>query len=150
MKSCSHVLWLVLPHRYCIYLFYTVNVIAILYYFSAGRVVDIYSKFDVIVSIFSLLPLLTPYSSTVTSTFITFQNLAAEKMYNNLDITVTKALGHRSHYFEGVLKCYQHETLETIINRLVEAEVMCKPLLYRGVISRTYRVCKEIVGCSFL
>ncbi|NWX77704.1 AAKG1 kinase, partial [Alca torda] len=62
------------------------------------RVVDIYSKFDVI-------------------------NLAAEKTYNNLDVTVTRALQHRSHYFEGVLKCYKHETLETIINRLVEAEV---------------------------
>ncbi|XP_060270060.1 5'-AMP-activated protein kinase subunit gamma-1 isoform X2 [Ovis aries] len=63
-----------------------------------GRVVDIYSKFDVI-------------------------NLAAEKTYNNLDVSVTKALQHRSHYFEGVLKCYLHETLEAIINRLVEAEV---------------------------
>lgn len=52
-----------------------------------------------------------------------FQNLAAEKTYNNLDVSVTKALQHRSHYFEGVLKCYLHETLETIINRLVEAEV---------------------------
>lgn len=51
------------------------------------------------------------------------QNLAAEKTYNNLDVSVTKALQHRSHYFEGVLKCYLHETLETIINRLVEAEV---------------------------
>ncbi|NXH50896.1 AAKG1 kinase, partial [Dicaeum eximium] len=50
-------------------------------------------------------------------------NLAAEKTYNNLDVTVTRALQHRSHYFEGVLKCYKHETLETIINRLVEAEV---------------------------
>lgn len=65
---------------------------------ESGRVGDIYSKFDVI-------------------------NLAAEKTYNNLDITVTKALLHRSQYFEGVLKCYKHETLETIINRLVEAEV---------------------------
>lgn len=37
---------------------------------------------------------------------------------------MTKALQHRSHYFEGVLKCYLHETLETIINRLVEAEVL--------------------------
>uniref|UniRef100_A0A3B1IEP6 5'-AMP-activated protein kinase subunit gamma-1 n=1 Tax=Astyanax mexicanus TaxID=7994 RepID=A0A3B1IEP6_ASTMX len=63
-----------------------------------GRVVDIYSKFDVI-------------------------NLAAEKTYNNLDITVTKALQHRSQYFEGVLTCQAHETLEAIINRLVEAEV---------------------------
>ncbi|XP_005986297.1 5'-AMP-activated protein kinase subunit gamma-1 [Latimeria chalumnae] len=65
---------------------------------ESGRVVDIYSKFDVI-------------------------NLAAEKTYNNLDLTVTKALQHRSQYFEGVLKCYKHETLETIVNRLVEAEV---------------------------
>uniref|UniRef100_A0A671PNT9 5'-AMP-activated protein kinase subunit gamma-1 n=1 Tax=Sinocyclocheilus anshuiensis TaxID=1608454 RepID=A0A671PNT9_9TELE len=63
-----------------------------------GHVVDIYSKFDVI-------------------------NLAAEKTYNNLDITVTKALQHRSQYFEGVLTCRANETLEAIINRLVEAEV---------------------------
>lgn len=51
------------------------------------------------------------------------QNLAAEKTYNNLDLTVTKALQHRSQYFEGVLTCNRHETLEAIINRLVEAEV---------------------------
>lgn len=51
------------------------------------------------------------------------QNLAAEKTYNNLDITVTKALQHRSQYFEGVLTCHRNETLEAIINRLVEAEV---------------------------
>ncbi|XP_062321565.1 5'-AMP-activated protein kinase subunit gamma-1 [Osmerus eperlanus] len=63
-----------------------------------GRVVDIYSKFDVI-------------------------NLAAEKTYNNLDVTVTKALQHRSQYFEGVLTCNRRDTLEAIINRLVEAEV---------------------------
>ncbi|XP_016344728.1 5'-AMP-activated protein kinase subunit gamma-1-like [Sinocyclocheilus anshuiensis] len=64
-----------------------------------GHVVDIYSKFDVI-------------------------NLAAEKTYNNLDITVTKALQHRSQYFEGVLTCRANETLEAIINRLVEAELI--------------------------
>ncbi|XP_051555245.1 5'-AMP-activated protein kinase subunit gamma-1-like isoform X1 [Myxocyprinus asiaticus] len=64
----------------------------------AGKVVDIYSKFDVI-------------------------NLAAEKTYNNLDITVTQALLHRSQYFEGVMKCYRHETLETIVDRIVKAEV---------------------------
>lgn len=51
------------------------------------------------------------------------QNLAAEKTYNNLDVTVTKALQHRSQYFEGVLTCNRHESLEAIINRLVEAEV---------------------------
>ncbi|XP_051796204.1 uncharacterized protein LOC110965862 isoform X13 [Acanthochromis polyacanthus] len=65
---------------------------------SAGKVVDIYSKFDVI-------------------------NLAAEKTYNNLDVTVTQALRHRSQYFEGVMKCNRLETLETIVDRIVKAEV---------------------------
>ncbi|KAJ8272619.1 hypothetical protein GJAV_G00091350 [Gymnothorax javanicus] len=65
---------------------------------ESGKVVDIYSKFDVI-------------------------NLAAEKTYNNLDITVTQALRHRSQYFEGVMKCNRLETLETIVDRIVEAEV---------------------------
>ncbi|KAM6900451.1 5'-AMP-activated protein kinase subunit gamma-1-like [Xenentodon cancila] len=63
-----------------------------------GKVVDIYSKFDVI-------------------------NLAAEKTYNNLDVTVTQALRHRSQYFEGVVKCNKLETLETIVDRIVKAEV---------------------------
>uniref|UniRef100_A0A8C2YZY1 CBS domain-containing protein n=1 Tax=Cyclopterus lumpus TaxID=8103 RepID=A0A8C2YZY1_CYCLU len=63
-----------------------------------GKVVDIYSKFDVI-------------------------NLAAEKTYNNLDVTVTEALRHRSQYFEGVMKCNKLETLETIVDRIVQAEV---------------------------
>ncbi|KAG8506156.1 5'-AMP-activated protein kinase subunit gamma-2 [Galemys pyrenaicus] len=65
---------------------------------EAGKVVDIYSKFDVI-------------------------NLAAEKTYNNLDITVTQALQHRSQYFEGVVKCSKLEILETIVDRIVRAEV---------------------------
>uniref|UniRef100_A0A673INB1 5'-AMP-activated protein kinase subunit gamma-1-like n=1 Tax=Sinocyclocheilus rhinocerous TaxID=307959 RepID=A0A673INB1_9TELE len=65
---------------------------------ESGKVVDIYSKFDVI-------------------------NLAAEKMYNNLDISVTQALMHRSQYFEGVMKCNRFETLETIVDRIVKAEV---------------------------
>ncbi|XP_072703469.1 5'-AMP-activated protein kinase subunit gamma-1 isoform X3 [Ciconia boyciana] len=84
---------------------------------DSGRVVDIYSKFDVI-------------------------NLAAEKTYNNLDVTVTRALQHRSHHFEGVLKCYKHETLETIINRLVEAEV------HRLVVVDESDVVKGIVSLS--
>ncbi|XP_030410671.1 5'-AMP-activated protein kinase subunit gamma-1 isoform X2 [Gopherus evgoodei] len=84
---------------------------------ESGRVVDIYSKFDVI-------------------------NLAAEKTYNNLDVTVTQALQHRSQYFEGVLKCCRHETLETIINRLVEAEV------HRLVVVDESEVVKGIVSLS--
>lgn len=55
--------------------------------------------------------------------FFFFQNLAAEKTYNNLDITVTQALQHRSQYFEGVVKCSMLETLETIVDRIVKAEV---------------------------
>lgn len=55
--------------------------------------------------------------------FFYFQNLAAEKTYNNLDITVTQALQHRSQYFEGVVKCSMLETLETIVDRIVKAEV---------------------------
>uniref|UniRef100_A0AAR2KN29 5'-AMP-activated protein kinase subunit gamma-1 n=1 Tax=Pygocentrus nattereri TaxID=42514 RepID=A0AAR2KN29_PYGNA len=69
-------------------------------------------------------------------------NLAAEKTYNNLDITVTKALQHRSQYFEGVLTCQAHETLEAIINRLVEAEV------HRLVIVDDHEVVKGIVSLS--
>lgn len=70
------------------------------------------------------------------------KNLAAEKTYNNLDVSVTKALQHRSHYFEGVLKCYLHETLEAIINRLVEAEV------HRLVVVDENDVVKGIVSLS--
>uniref|UniRef100_A0A672N501 5'-AMP-activated protein kinase subunit gamma-1 n=1 Tax=Sinocyclocheilus grahami TaxID=75366 RepID=A0A672N501_SINGR len=69
-------------------------------------------------------------------------NLAAEKTYNNLDITVTKALQHRSQYFEGVLTCRANETLEAIINRLVEAEV------HRLVIVDEQEVVKGIVSLS--
>lgn len=74
--------------------------------------------------------------------FLKLFNLAAEKTYNNLDVSVTKALQHRSHYFEGVLKCYLHETLETIINRLVEAEV------HRLVVVDENDVVKGIVSLS--
>ncbi|XP_023671282.2 5'-AMP-activated protein kinase subunit gamma-1-like isoform X1 [Paramormyrops kingsleyae] len=65
---------------------------------DSGKVVDIYSKFDVI-------------------------NLATEKTYNNLELSVTQALQHRSQYFEGVVKCHLLETLETIVDRIVRAEV---------------------------
>lgn len=69
----------------------------------------------------------TPPPTPLTWRLFFTQNLAAEKTYNNLDVTVTKALQHRSQYFEGVLTCNRDDTLETIINRLVEAEVMLPP-----------------------
>lgn len=44
-------------------------------------------------------------------------------MYNNLDMTMQEAIGRRTCFFEGVIKCYPDETLEAIIDRIVEAEV---------------------------
>ncbi|XP_074659072.1 uncharacterized protein LOC141911886 isoform X2 [Tubulanus polymorphus] len=65
-----------------------------------GRVVDIYAKFDTI-------------------------NLAAEKTYNNLDVTIKQALQHRSKEgsFEGVAVCKLSETLAATLERIVKAEV---------------------------
>uniref|UniRef100_A0AAQ4PLJ1 Protein kinase, AMP-activated, gamma 3b non-catalytic subunit n=1 Tax=Gasterosteus aculeatus aculeatus TaxID=481459 RepID=A0AAQ4PLJ1_GASAC len=63
-----------------------------------GKVVALYSRFDVI-------------------------NLAAQKNYNNLNMTMREAVSSRACCVEGVLKCYPHETLETIIDRIAKAEV---------------------------
>ncbi|KAH0629166.1 hypothetical protein JD844_011029 [Phrynosoma platyrhinos] len=109
---------------------------------ESGRVVDIYSKFDVISSYTEEKEEEIDIRVRIASQIPEVQNLAAEKTYNNLDVTVTKALQHRSHYFEGVLKCYKHETLETIINRLVEAEV------HRLVVVDENDVVKGIVSLS--
>lgn len=64
-----------------------------------------------------------PFPGPSADTPASVQNLAAEKTYNNLDISVTQALQHRSQYFEGVMKCNRLETLETIVDRIVKAEV---------------------------
>ncbi|KAJ8671899.1 hypothetical protein QAD02_003158, partial [Eretmocerus hayati] len=63
----------------------------------SGRLVNIYSKFDVI-------------------------NLAAERTYDNLDITLKEANEHRNEWFEGVQKCKLDETLIAVIERIVSAE----------------------------
>ncbi|XP_022099875.1 5'-AMP-activated protein kinase subunit gamma-1-like isoform X2 [Acanthaster planci] len=63
-----------------------------------NKIIDIYAKFDVI-------------------------NLAAEKSYNNLDITIQQALQFRQTYFEGVHTCQASETLETIMEKIIRAEV---------------------------
>ncbi|XP_049822552.1 5'-AMP-activated protein kinase subunit gamma-2 isoform X2 [Aethina tumida] len=63
-----------------------------------GRLVDIYAKFDVI-------------------------NLAAEKTYNDLDVSLKKANEHRNEWFEGVHKCKLDETLFAIMEKIVRAEV---------------------------
>uniref|UniRef100_A0A2H1VHA2 SFRICE_020488 n=1 Tax=Spodoptera frugiperda TaxID=7108 RepID=A0A2H1VHA2_SPOFR len=65
---------------------------------SEGRLKDIYAKFDVI-------------------------NLAAEKTYNNLDVSLKTANEHRNEWFEGVQKCTLDETLFDVMERIVRAEV---------------------------
>ncbi|RXN29950.1 5 -AMP-activated kinase subunit gamma-1-like isoform X2 [Labeo rohita] len=71
-----------------------------------GKVVALYSRFDVI-------------------------NLAAQKTYNNLSMSMQEAVRRRRCYVEGVIKCYPDETLETAIDRIVKAEVFkadkCEP-----------------------
>ncbi|XP_052248719.1 5'-AMP-activated protein kinase subunit gamma-2-like isoform X3 [Dreissena polymorpha] len=64
------------------------------------KVVDIYAKFDVI-------------------------NLAAEKTYNNLGITIQQALQHRkgASWFEGVVKCVETDSLKIVVDKIVRAEV---------------------------
>uniref|UniRef100_A0A672G269 Protein kinase, AMP-activated, gamma 3a non-catalytic subunit n=1 Tax=Salarias fasciatus TaxID=181472 RepID=A0A672G269_SALFA len=72
------------------------------------------------------------------------QNLAAQKTYNNLDMTMQEALRRRSCYVEGVIKCYPDETLETIIDRIVQAEV------HRLVLVDRADVVKGIISLSDL
>ncbi|XP_051982913.1 5'-AMP-activated protein kinase subunit gamma-1 isoform X1 [Xyrauchen texanus] len=80
-----------------------------------GKVVALYSRFDVI-------------------------NLAAQKTYNNLSMSMQEAVRRRRCFVEGVIKCYPDETLETVIDRIVKAEVHRLVLVdrddvVRGIIS---------------
>ena len=52
------------------------------------------------------------------------KNLAATRSYHNLDVTVKEALQFRESRPEGVTTCKIHETIETVANRLVKAEVI--------------------------
>lgn len=63
-----------------------------------GKLVNIYSKFDVI-------------------------DLAAEKTYTNLEVTVIEALKYRNARFDGVASCTKNESLVTIMERIVKKEV---------------------------
>ncbi|XP_060754470.1 5'-AMP-activated protein kinase subunit gamma-3 isoform X2 [Neoarius graeffei] len=65
---------------------------------ETGKVVALYSRFDVI-------------------------NLAAQKTYNNLSMSMEEALRRRRCFVEGVIKCYPDETLETAVDRIADAEV---------------------------
>merc|ERR1712038_1879056 len=63
-----------------------------------GKLIDIYAKFDVI-------------------------NLAAEKTYSNLDISLKQANEHRNEWFEGVHSCKHTDTLFSVMEKIVKAEV---------------------------
>ncbi|KAG8004655.1 5'-AMP-activated protein kinase subunit gamma-2, partial [Nibea albiflora] len=71
-------------------------------------------------------------------------NLAAQKTYNNLDMTMMEAVSRRTCFVEGVIKCYPDETLETIIDRIVRAEV------HRLVLVDRADVVKGIISLSDL
>jgi len=62
-----------------------------------GRLTNIYTKFDVI-------------------------NLAAEKSYDDLEITLNEATKHKV-YFDGIHFCRGSESILTVMERLVEANV---------------------------
>lgn len=49
--------------------------------------------------------------------------MAAEKTYNDLDVSLKKANEHRNAWFEGVHHCTLDETLYTIMERIVRVEV---------------------------
>ena len=52
-----------------------------------------------------------------------FQNLAAEKTYNNLDVTLKEANEHRNEWFEGVHTCKRDDSLFAVMETIVKAEV---------------------------
>jgi hypothetical protein len=78
--------------------------------------------------------------------------LAAEKSYNNLDISVTEALEYRRNRFEGVATCTKDESLGSIMERIVNKEVhrlviVDSEMRVKGIISLsdilTYIVLKQ-------
>lgn len=63
-----------------------------------GKVIDIFAKHDVV-------------------------QIAADKTYKDLSLTIGEALERRNNWFEGVVKCKLDDTLGTVIHRIVKAEV---------------------------
>lgn len=49
--------------------------------------------------------------------------MAAEKTYNNLDVTLKQANEHRNEWFEGVHTCKKTDTLFAVMENIVKAEV---------------------------
>ena len=49
--------------------------------------------------------------------------MAAEKTYDNLDLTLKEANEHRNEWFEGVYKCQKTDSLYDVMEKIVKAEV---------------------------
>jgi len=65
---------------------------------AEGKLINIYSKFDVI-------------------------NLAAEKTYTYLDVSLKEATSHKTGWFSGVHSCNSDESVFTVMERLVQTDV---------------------------
>jgi 5'-AMP-activated protein kinase regulatory gamma subunit len=103
------------------------------------KLVNIYSKFDVIVSFISCVHL-----SLFLTRWIQFKDLAAEKTYNNLNIPVIEALQYRKNRFEGVASCMKHESLATIMERIVSKEVCIFKRLLREFFLILFKILRYI------
>ena len=53
--------------------------------------------------------------------------MAAEKTYNNLDVTLKEANEHRNEWFEGVHTCQKTDSLFAVMEIIVKAEVSQSP-----------------------
>ena len=51
------------------------------------------------------------------------QNLAAERTYDDLDVTIEQAMKCRREGFESVSTCMKNERLKSVMARIVKAEV---------------------------
>ncbi len=89
-----------------------------------GKLVDIYAKFDVIVSFPHIYFL---FQIDHLNIFFFSQNLAAEKTYNNLDVSLKEANEHRNEWFEGVYTCKKTDSLFKVMEIIVKAEVLHFP-----------------------
>ena len=49
--------------------------------------------------------------------------MAAEKTYNNLTVTLRQANEHRNEWFEGVHTCKKEDSLFSVMESIVKAEV---------------------------
>ena len=78
-------------------------------------------------SCFVLVSVVSNFSVFVKKSHLTYfssnQNLAAEKTYNNLDVTIDEAMKSRRQGFEGVSTCKKTEKLSSVMARIVKAEV---------------------------